>query len=54
MTRQELHALVTDILAIHACPCLPCVNSMTDRADTIMRAVDMLVGDVLLAPGETA
>lgn len=52
MTRQELHALVADILAIHACPCLTCVNSMTGRADTILLAADQYAAEYITAAAQ--
>ena len=52
MTRQELHGLVTDILAIHACPC--CLGSMSERADTIMRAHDMAAAALTVADVQAA
>ena len=50
VTRQELRALVADILAIHVCPC--CLDSMPERADTILRAHDMVVAAELVKAGK--
>jgi hypothetical protein len=38
MTREELEAVVAEILRIHACPC--CVAAIPDRIDTILVATD--------------
>jgi hypothetical protein len=38
MTREELEAVITEILRIHACPC--CAGAIPDRIDTILAATD--------------
>jgi hypothetical protein len=43
VTREELIAVIAEILAIHACPC--CVAALPGRADTIAAACDAYAAD---------